>query len=54
MALPRGAIGLQFVIVVFPDHTHLLFLKYGQNRFREYIIFMNYLDIIVKNSITRM
>ena len=26
-ALPRGAMGcLQFVIVVFPDHTHLLFL----------------------------
>ena len=26
-ALPRGATGcLQFVIVVFPDHTHLLFL----------------------------
>ena len=25
-ALPRGAAGcLQFVIVVFPDHTHLLF-----------------------------
>ena len=27
-ALPRGAIGcLRFVIVVFPDHTHLLFLR---------------------------
>ena len=26
MALPHGAMGcLQFVIVVFPDHTHLLF-----------------------------
>ena len=26
MALPRGAMGcLRFVIVVFPDHTHLLF-----------------------------
>ena len=24
LAVPRG--GLQFVIVVFPDHTHLLFL----------------------------
>ena len=22
---------LQFVIVVFPDHTHLLFLVFGQN-----------------------
>ena len=26
MALPRGAMGCRgFVIVVFPDHTHLLF-----------------------------
>ena len=30
-ALPRGATGcLQFVIVVFPDHTHLLFLNVAQ------------------------
>ena len=28
MALPRGAMGcLRFVIVVFPDHTHLLLFK---------------------------
>ena len=27
LAVPRGC--LQFVIVVFPDHTHLLFLIYG-------------------------
>ena len=26
LAMPRGC--LQFVIVVFPDHTHLLFLKF--------------------------
>ena len=26
LAVPRGS--LQFVIVVFPDHTHLLFLKF--------------------------
>ena len=26
LAMPRGC--LQFVIVVFPDHTHLLFLRY--------------------------
>ena len=26
LAVPRGC--LQFVIVVFPDHTHLLFLYY--------------------------
>ena len=31
LAVPRGC--LQFVIVVFPDHTHLLFFfKWGQNR----------------------
>ena len=34
LAMPRGC--LQFVIVVFPDHTHLLFTKdssiYGQKR----------------------
>ena len=24
VTLPRGVIGLQFVIVVFPDHTHYL------------------------------
>ena len=28
VALPRGAtVCLQFVIVVFPDHTHLLYLR---------------------------
>ena len=27
VALPQcGVVGLQFVIVVFPDHTHLLFV----------------------------
>ena len=31
LAVPRGS--LQFVIVVFPDHTHLLFLPY--NLFKE-------------------
>ena len=29
LAVPRG--GLQFVIVVFPDHTHLLFFSYRKN-----------------------
>ena len=33
LAVPRGC--LQFVIVVFPDHTHLLFLVY---------IFLTYMD----------
>ena len=30
VVLPRGAMGLQFVIMVFPDHTHLLFLLFIQ------------------------
>ena len=29
LAVPRGC--LQFVIVVFPDHTHLLFWSRGQS-----------------------
>ena len=29
LAVPRGC--LQFVIVVFPDHTHLLFLNTFKN-----------------------
>ena len=29
LAVPRGC--LQFVIVVFPDHTHLLFLSRNRN-----------------------
>ena len=33
LAVPRGC--LQFVIVVFPDHTHLLFLRAG---FRFWIV----------------
>ena len=29
VALPRGAVGcLQFVIVVFPNHTHLLYFEF--------------------------
>ena len=30
LAVPRGC--LQFVIVVFPDHTHLLFLVFTNNK----------------------
>ena len=30
LAVPRGC--MQFVIVVFPDHTHLLFLSWGINK----------------------
>ena len=30
VGLPRDAVvGLQFVIVVFPDHTHLVFVRYN-------------------------
>ena len=37
LAVPRGC--LQFVIVVFPDHTHLLFLTLAQSQsvFNAYI-----------------
>ena len=30
LGVPRGC--LQFVIVVFPDHTHLLFFMHGRNK----------------------
>ena len=33
LAVPRGC--LQFVIVVFPDHTHLLFLVADKTHFRQ-------------------
>ena len=34
LAVPRGC--LQFVIVVFPDHTHLLFLQYSWETFKAF------------------
>ena len=38
LAVPRGC--LQFVIVVFPDHTHLLFLKFSNcSQFLSHILF---------------
>ena len=37
LAMPRGC--LQFVIVVFPDHTHLLFLMIFNNSF---VLFVNF------------
>ena len=37
LAVPRGC--LQFVIVVFPDHTHLLFLKISIHYFFLWIRF---------------
>ena len=36
LAVPRGC--LQFVIVVFPDHTHLLFLPDLSYTFSQYLI----------------
>ena len=37
--MPRGC--LQFVIVVFPDHTHLLFLDYEGFYYLIYIFSIN-------------
>ena len=42
LAVPRG--GLQFVIVVFPDHTHLLFLLIPQS------VIFHPLDFLVNGS----
>ena len=43
LAVPRGC--LRFVIVVFPDHTHLLFCQY-QIRFNYDKISTNYLNAV--------
>ena len=46
LAVPRGC--LQFVIVVFPDHTHLLFFKLNQHVLRIALhLFDKYLFISV-------
>ena len=37
LAVPRGC--LQFVIVVFPDHTHLLFLLPKDTHLRTYLTY---------------
>ena len=46
LAVPRGC--QQFVIVVFPDHTHLLFLKYCQqyvqSRLLEFVFLVSKLN----------
>ena len=42
LAVPRGS--LQFVIVVFPDHTHLLFLG---NMIHSYLYYLKSLSAIL-------
>ena len=37
LAVPQGC--LQFVIVVFPDHTHLLFLYLVKNTDKKFVLF---------------
>ena len=44
LAVPRGC--LQFVIVVFPDHTHLLFLLFYDGKTR---ILWRHIDSIKEN-----
>ena len=39
LVLPMSRVCLQFVIVVFPDHTHLLFFKiYQRDPKRDYVL----------------
>ena len=47
--MPRGC--LQFVTVVFPDHTHLLFLSYSKGRnLHPLFVFLNLLSDILKET----
>ena len=39
-------VGLQFVIVVFPDHTHLLFNELGSGQKTVYVTFDMWYDIV--------
>ena len=50
LTVPRGC--LQFVIVVFPDHTHLLFL--AENHYRSSIFHLSdrYLNMLTSCGIT--
>ena len=41
LTVPWGC--LQFVIVVFPDHTHLLFLNFSFKNFVEIVFFLTLL-----------
>ena len=44
LTVPRGC--LRFVIVVFPDHTHLLFLYWQNIQDYYYFLVTNYLNLI--------
>ena len=48
LAVPRGC--LRFVIVVFPDHTHLLFLCDSSKQFFVTIIHNHYLLKSIQNA----
>ena len=48
LAVPRGS--LQFVIVVFPDHTHLLFLASNKAAKMEHPIYLCYFEVLSKKS----
>ena len=43
LAVPRGC--LRFVIVVFPDHTHLLFFVHVINKMSTFVELMRYAQI---------
>ena len=47
LAVPRGC--LQFVIVVFPDHTHLLFFK--DMSYHLFCLVLNYCEALKQNKI---
>ena len=51
LAVPRGC--LQFVIVVFPDHTHLLFFYYRYHKIRKAFskFYYRHSELIVKHNI---
>ena len=50
LAVPRGC--LQFVIVVFPDHTHLLFLTIGcvSYLWAKFVKFLNHFSLFFQKT----
>ena len=47
LAVPRGCLG--FVIVVFPDHTHLLFFFFFGNRLQSEVSIENTTGPVIRN-----